>query len=121
MSHYQHERENTMKKHLIIVFAICVLFLSACGSLVGTSTPSSSPATHSTAPIATSSAQSVCQVLHDRLVQLSQAYQAASIQLATAQAGGNLLQVGETEKTLIRLHQSRDQVQMQLKVCEKNE
>ncbi len=106
-----------MKKHLIIAFAICVLFLSACGSLVGTSTPSTSPATHSTAPIATASTQSVCQVLHDRQAQLSQEYHAASAQLASAQAGGNTQQAGEAEKTLIRLHQSIVQVQTQLKAC----
>jgi hypothetical protein len=117
MSHHQQERENTMKKHLIIVYAICVLFLSACGSLVGTSTSSSNPASHFTAPIATASTQSVCQILHNRQAQLSQAYQAASVQLVAAQAGENLLQVGETEKTLIRLHQSIPQVQAQLKAC----
>jgi hypothetical protein len=111
------EKENTMKKHLIIAFAICVLFLSACGSLVETSTPSTSPATHSTAPIATASAQSVCQVLHDRQVQLNQEYHAANAQLATAQAGGNMQQAGEAEKTLMRLHQSIVQVQAQQKVC----
>src|SRR5438477_1200172 len=102
MSHYQQERkENTMKKHLIIACAICVLFLSACGSLVGTSTPASSSAAHSTA-----STQSVCQVLHDRQVQLNQESHAANAQLATAQAQGNEQQVGEAEKRLIRLHQS---------------
>ena len=111
------EKENTMKKHLLIAFAICILFLSACGSLVETSTPSASPATHSSAPIATASAQSVCQVLHDRQAQLNEEYQAASAQLVAAQAWGNLLQVGETEKTLIRLHQSIPQVQAQLKAC----
>jgi hypothetical protein len=117
MSHYQHERENTMKKHLIIVFAICVLFLSACGSLVGTSTPSTSPATRSTAPIATASTQSSCQVLHDKQAQLSQEYHAASIQLASAQAEGNSQQVGEIEKLLLRLHQSIVQVRAQAKTC----
>ena len=106
-----------MKKHLLIVIAICVLFLSACGSLVGTSTPSASPATHSAAPIATASAQSVCQVLHDRQAQLNQEYHAASVQLATAQAGENLQQTGEAEKTLMRLHQSIAQVQAQQKTC----
>jgi len=117
MSHYQHERENIMKKHLIIAFAICVLFLSACGSLVGTSTPSDNSATHTPAPIATSSTQSVCQVLHDRQTQLSQAYQAASAQLVAAQDGGNWQQTGEAEKTLMRLHQSIAQVQAQQKAC----
>jgi len=106
-----------MKKHLLIVIAICVLFLSACGSLVGTSTPSTSPATHSAAPITTASAQSVCQVLHDRQAQLNQEYQAASVQLATAQAGENLQQTGEAEKTLMRLHQFIPQVQAQQKTC----
>ena len=57
-----------MKKHLVVAFAICVLFLSACSSLVETSTPSNSSATHATAPITTASAQSACQVLHDRQV-----------------------------------------------------
>jgi uncharacterized protein YceK len=106
-----------MKKHLIIAFAICVLFLSACSSLVETSTPSTSSATHSTAPIATASAQSVCQILHDRQAQLNQEYHAASVQLATAQDGGNWQQTGEAEKTLMRLHQSIAQVQAQLKAC----
>jgi protein involved in sex pheromone biosynthesis len=106
-----------MKKHLIIAFAICVLFLSACGSLVGTSTPSTSPASQSTAPIATASTQSVCQVLHDRQAQLSQEYHAANVQLASAQAGGNLQQAGQAEQSLIRLHQSIVQVQAQLKAC----
>jgi hypothetical protein len=106
-----------MKKHLIIAFAICVLFLSACGSLVETSTSSSNSATHSTVPIATASAQSVCQVLHDRQAQLNQEYHAASVQLATAQDGRNLQQTGAAEKTLMRLHQSIVQVQAQLKAC----
>jgi protein involved in sex pheromone biosynthesis len=106
-----------MKKHLIIAFAICVLFLSACSSIVDTSTPSSSPATHSTVPIATASAQSVCQVLHDRQAQLSQEYHAASIQLASTQADGNSQQVGEVEKMLLRLHQSIVQVQAQALEC----
>src|SRR5437867_2525176 len=106
-----------MKKHLLIAFAICVLFLSACGSLVEKSTPSTSPATHSTAPIATASAQSVCQALHDRQAQLNQEYHAASVQLATAQDGGNSQQTGEAEKTLMRLHQSISQVLAQQKAC----
>jgi len=111
------EKEHTMKKHLLIAFAICILFLSACGSLVETSTPSASPATHSSAPIATASAQSVCQILHDRQTKLNREYRAASVQLASAQAGGNLQQVGAAEQLLIRLHQSIVQVQTQLKAC----
>lgn len=106
-----------MKKQLIIAFAICVLFLSACSSALGTSTPASSSASHGASPVATASAQTVCQVLHARQAQLNQEYQAASAQLAAAQAQGNLLQAGEAVKTLIRLHQSLVQVQAQLKAC----
>ncbi len=106
-----------MKKGLILAFAICVLFLSACGSLVATSTPATNSAAHAAAPVATASAQTVCQVLHDRQAQLSHAYHAASVQLTAAQAQGNLLQVGDAEKMLMRLHQSLTQVQAQLKAC----
>ena len=111
------ERENTMKKRLIIAIAICVLFLSACGSVVETSTTASHSAAHSAATTAKTSTLSVCQVLHNRQVQLNQAYHTASVQLATAQAHGNRQQVGEAEKTLMRLHQSIAQAQTQLKAC----
>ena len=77
-----------MKKHLLIAFAICVLFLSACGSLVEKSTPSTSPATHSAAPIATASAQSVCQVMHDRQAQLIQEYTQQALSLPRLRLGG---------------------------------
>jgi hypothetical protein len=117
MSHYQQERENTMKKGLILAFALCVLFLSACGSLVATSTPATNSAAHSRAPVATASTQSVCQVLQERLTQLRQEYRAANAQRAAAQAHDNLQQVEAAEKTLIRLHQSIAQVQAQLKAC----
>ena len=102
-----------MKKQLIIALAICVLFLSACGSLVGTSTLSSSSAPHLEAPIATASTQSVCQILHDRQAQLGQEYHTASTQLAAAQAHGNSQQTGAREKMLLRLHQVIVQVQAQ--------
>jgi hypothetical protein len=117
MSHHQQERENDMKKHLIIAFAICVLFLSACGSVLGTSTSASSSASHATAPVATASSQTVCQVLHDRQAQFSKEYQTASAQLSAAQAQENQQQAGEAVKTLMRLSQSMAQVQAQLKVC----
>jgi len=105
-----------MKKHLLIAFAICVLLLSACGSVLGTSTTSSNPVSHST-PITTASAQSVCKVLHDRQAHLNQEYHAANAQLATAQAGRNMQQAGEAQQRLIRLRKSIVQVQTQLKAC----
>src|SRR5215510_9255304 len=113
MSHHQQERETVMKKGLIIAFAICVLFLSACGSLVGTNTSASSTDSHPTAPIATANAQSVCHVLQNRQAQLNREYHTAGVQLAEARAKGNLRQVGEAEKTLMRLHQSIAQVKVQ--------
>ena len=105
-----------MKKHLLIAFAICVLLLSACGSVLGTSTTSSNSVSHST-PITTASAQSVCKVLHDRQAHLNQEYHAANAQLATAQAGRNMQQAGEAQQRLIRLRKSILQVQTQLKAC----
>jgi hypothetical protein len=106
-----------MKKLLVVAFAICVLSLSACSSLTGTSTPSNSSSTHAAAPIITVSTQSSCQILHDRQTQLSKEYQTASAQYTRAQAGGNWQQAGEAEKTLMRLHQSITQMQTQLKAC----
>jgi hypothetical protein len=106
-----------MKQRLIIAYAICVLFLSACGSLVGTNASSSSSAAHPTAPSATASTQSVCQVLHDRQAQLNRAYHAANVQLVAAQAQGNRQGEWEAVKTLMRLHQSIAQVQAQRKAC----
>src|SRR5215471_12465503 len=106
-----------MKKSLILAFASCILFLSACGSLVGTSTPASSSAAQPAAPLATTSAQTPCQILHDRQAQLNQQYQAARAQLSAAQAHGNRQQAGEAEKTLMRLHQFIAQVQAQLRTC----
>jgi hypothetical protein len=106
-----------MKKLLIVAFAICVLSLAACSSLIGTSTPSNSSTTHAAAPIITVSTQRSCQVLQNRQVQLNQEYQTASSQHTRAQAGGNWQQAGEAEKTLMRLHQSIAQIQTQLKGC----
>jgi predicted ATPase len=106
-----------MKKGLILAFAICVLFLSACSSLVGTSTPSSNAAAHSTAPSATASTQSACSALEESQAQLNQEYHAAGAQLAAAQARGNLQQAAEAETRLIRLHQGIVWVQALLKAC----
>jgi hypothetical protein len=117
MSHTQQGKENTMKKLLIIAFAICVLSLSACGSLTGNDALSSSSTTHATAPIATASTKSSCQVLQDRKSFLFRAYQSASVQYSIAREDGNWQHAGEAEKTLMNLHQSMVQVQSQLKAC----
>ena len=104
-----------MKKQLIIAFAISVLFLSACSSLVGTSTSSNSPVAHSIVPIAIVSMKSVCLALQERQSQFSQQY--LKQMFSAAQTQGNSQQAGEAEKTLIRLHQFIVQVQAQTKTC----
>ena len=114
------EKENTMKKHLIIAFAICVLFLSACGSRVETSTPATHAIAHAIGSITTVSTLSACQGLHDQQAQLRQQYQAASVQFSATQAHGSLQQVREAENRLVSLRQSIVQVQAQLKLCYKN-
>jgi len=106
-----------MKKLFVVVYVICVLSLSACSSLTGTSTPSNSSTTHAAAPIITVSTQSSCQVLHNSQALLTKEYQTVSAQYTRAQAGGNWQQAGEAEKTLMRLHQSIAQMQTQLKTC----
>lgn len=101
-----------MKKGLILAFAICVLFLSACSSLVGTSAPSRNAAAHGTV-----STQSACAALEESRVQLNQEYHAASAQLVAARARRNLQQLGAAETRLIRLHQGIAWVQAQLNAC----
>ena len=89
MSQTKQGKENTTKKLLIVAFALCVLSLSACSSLAGTSTPSNSSATHTAAPSVTVNTQSSCQVLHEREALLNQEYQVTSVELNKAQAGRN--------------------------------
>ena len=103
-----------MKKLLIIAFAICVLSLSACSSLTGTDTASSSNAA---APIAAVSTQSSCQVLQDRQSSLDRAYQITSIQYRKAWIEKNSQEVGQAKKELMSLHQSIVETQNQLKAC----
>ncbi len=98
-----------MKKLLIIAFAISVLFLSACGSVFAQSASAHSSVSYAP-PVATASVPTVCLILHDRQAQLNQEDQAARTQLTAAQAHGDQLQVGEAEKTLMRLHQLLAQV-----------
>ena len=106
-----------MKKLLIIACAIYVLFLSACSSLSGTSTPSSSSSSNVSAPIATVGTQSSCQILQNRQSFLNREYQKTSVQYSKARADGNWQQAGEAEKALMSLHQSLIQMQSQLKAC----
>jgi hypothetical protein len=87
-----------MKNLVIIAFAICILSLSACSQLSGTSTPLSSSTTHAAAPIATVSTHSSCQVFQDHQSFLNRAYQTTSVQYSKARADGNWQQPGEAER-----------------------
>ncbi len=106
-----------MKKLLIIVFAICVLSLSACSPLTGTESTSSSSTSSAVAIGATASSQSSCQVLHDRQSLLNREYQTTSVQYSKARADGNSQQAGEDEKALMSLHKSIVETRNQLKTC----
>lgn len=104
-----------MKKQLIITFAICVLFLSACGSLVGTGGTSSTTATH--APSTVTLTRVDCRVLQVRQTSIRRDIQSVSAQLSTAAARGNQTTIGQVEQTLIRLHWLLSQEQAWLKAC----
>ncbi len=114
------KEKNTMKKYLIIAFAICVLFLSACSSRVEPSTSASPSTAYPTGSITTTSTQNSCQGLHDQQTQFSQQYHIANIQFSAAQDHGDPQQVGDAVKRLTSLRQSITQVQAQLRLCYKN-
>lgn len=101
-----------MKKGLILAFALCVLFLSACSSLVGTSAPFTNAPAHVTA-----STQSACSTLEGSQAKLDQQYQAASAQLAAARARGNLQQGEAAEAGLTKLRQGIAWVQALRNTC----
>ncbi|SRR5713226_8217584 len=115
MSHHEEEKENDMKKRLIIALALCVLILSACGTVLGTRTSSNNPVAHSTAPIAAASTQTACSILQERQVYLQQATNVARAQLSAAH--GDLRKAEAAEKQLIKLHELNTLVQAQLNKC----
>jgi peptidoglycan hydrolase CwlO-like protein len=110
ISHHEEERENDMKKRLIIALAICVLMLSACGAVPGTTPASSSSTSHPTADT-----QAACHVLQERQAQLQQAIRAARVQLSTAH--GDLRKAEKAKNALIRLHEPSVLVQAELRAC----
>jgi len=110
ISHHEEERENDMKKRLIITLAICVLILSACGVVQITIPASISSTSHPTADT-----QAACHVLQEQQVQLQQAIHAARVQLSTAH--GDLRKAEKAKNMLIRLHEPSVLVQAELRAC----
>jgi peptidoglycan hydrolase CwlO-like protein len=109
MSH-QEERENDMKKRLIIAVAICVLILSACGAVQGTIPASSSSVSHPTA-----STQTTCHALQEQQDKLQQAIHAARVRLSSAH--GDLRKAEKAKNALIKLHEPSMLVQAELRTC----
>jgi len=110
ISHHEEERENDMKKRLNIALAICVLILSACGAVPGTTPASNRPTSQPTAET-----QAACHIFQDQQVQLQQAIHAARVQLSTAH--GDLRKAEKAKNTLIRLHEPSVLVQAELRAC----
>jgi peptidoglycan hydrolase CwlO-like protein len=110
VSHQEEERENDMKKWLIIALATCVLILSACSVVQGTTPAPSSSVFHSPA-----STQTACHALQEQQAQLQQAIDAASVQLSSAH--GDLRKAEKARNALIRLYEPSMLVQAKLRAC----
>jgi peptidoglycan hydrolase CwlO-like protein len=110
MSHRKEERENDMKKRLIIALAICVMILSACSAVQGTT-----PATSNSVSLASANTQADCSALQEQQAQLQKAIDTARIQLSSAH--GDLHKAEQARKTLTRLHEPSLLLQAKLSAC----
>jgi uncharacterized protein YlxW (UPF0749 family) len=110
MSRHEEERENDMKKRLIIALAICVLILSACSVVQGTT-----PATSSSVSQQAANMQSACSALQEQQAQLQRAIDAASAQLSSAH--GDLHTAEKARSALIKLHEPSILIQAKLRAC----
>jgi predicted small secreted protein len=110
VSHHEDERENDMKKRLIIALAICVLILSACSALQGATPAPGSSVSHTTV-----NTQNACTALQEQQAQLQRAIDAASVQLASAH--GDLRKAEQARNALLRLHEPSVLVQAKLRAC----
>lgn len=110
LSHHEEERENDMKKRLMIALAICVLILTACSVVQGTTPTTSSSISHASA-----GTQADCSALHEQQAQLQKAIDAASMQLSSAH--GDLRKAEQARNTLTRLHEPSKLLQAKLSAC----
>jgi len=110
VSHHEEERENDLKKRLIIALAICVMILSACSAVQGTAPATSSSVSHESV-----NKQADCSSLHEQQAQLQKVIDAASMQLSSAH--GDLQKAGQARNTLTRLHEPSLLIQAKLSAC----
>ncbi len=110
MSQRKKERENDMKKRLIIALALCVMILSACSAIQGTT-----PATSNTVSLASANMQADCLALHEQQAQLQKAIDTARMQLSSAH--GDLRKAEQARNTPTRLHEPSLLLQAKLRAC----
>ena len=99
-----------MKKRLIIAFVICVMILSACSAVQGTT-----PATSNSVSLASANTQADCSALQEQQAKLQQAIDAARVQLSSAH--GNLHKAETARNELVKLHEPALLVQAKLQAC----
>ena len=87
-----------MKKRLIIALAICVMILSACSAVQGTT-----PSTSNSVSLASASTQANCSALQKQQDQLEKAIDAARVQLSSAH--GDLHKAETARNELVKLHE----------------
>jgi peptidoglycan hydrolase CwlO-like protein len=110
MSHRKKERENDMKKRLIIALARCIMILSACSAVQGTT-----PATSNSVSLASANTQANCSALNEQQTKLQKAIDAARVQLSSAH--GDLHKAEQARNTLIRLHEPTLLLKAKLSAC----
>jgi hypothetical protein len=110
VSHHKQERQNDMKKRLIIALALCVFILAACSAGQGATLTTSSSVSQGSA-----SAQADCTALNAQQVQLQKAIDAASKQLSSAH--GDLHKAEQARHTLAMLREPSLLLQAQLRAC----
>ena len=99
-----------MKKRLIIALAICVMILSACSAVQGTT-----PSTSNSVSLASANTQANCSALQKQQDQLEKAIDAARVQLSSAH--GDLHKAETARNELVKLHEPALLVQAKLQAC----
>jgi peptidoglycan hydrolase CwlO-like protein len=110
MSHHEEERENDVKKWLVIALALCVMILSACSAVQGTT-----PATSSSVSLASANTQADCSALQEQQAKLQKAIDKARVQLSSAH--GDLHKAEQARNELVRLHEHCLLLQAKLRAC----
>ena len=99
-----------MKKRLIIAFALCVMILSACSAVQGTT-----PSTSNSVSLASANTQANCSALHEQQTKLQKAIDAARVQLSSAH--GDLHKAEQARNEIVRLHEPSVLLQAKLRAC----